>query len=264
VNSDNFIQKVDEILGSESKTTVRDRIKEFFDLDDQESDQLVENLKRNLHEGKFKFVVLMDKLHERLKHLIAFINENSNFSIFAVEVEYYEHEDQEILIPKLYGAEIKSTSGETSSREKWDERKFLEKAQEQLGQSETYNILVKLHDFSTSNSDKLDWGTGAESGSFTFKLQNPRSESDYISLFTVWTSGSIRFRFQNIRARVGDDVAEMFRKKLLFLPVAKNWKQDDIKRYGPGNKLRDAFPHKETLESFEAAILEFKNEIKRL
>jgi hypothetical protein len=233
-------------------------------LDDQESDDLVENLKGNLHEGRFKFVVLMDKLHEQLKDLIAFINENSNFSIFAVEVEYYEHEDQEILIPKLYGAQIKSTSRGPSGREKWDERKFLQKALEQLGQSETYNILERLHKFSESNSDKLDWGTGAESGSFTFKLHNAKSESDYISLFTVWTTGNIRFRFQNIRSRIGDDAAELFRGKLLFLPVAKNWKQNDIKRYGPGNKLNDAFPDEKTLRSFEAAILEFKDEVKKL
>jgi hypothetical protein len=264
VSSDNFIQKVDQILDGKSNTTIRDKIRDFFDLDDQESEEMIENLKKNLREGRFKFVVLMDKLHEQLKNLIAFINENSNFSIFAVEVEYYEHGDQEILIPKLYGAEIKSTSRQPSGREKWDERKFLEKALEQLGQSGTYKILEKLHKFSESNSDKLDWGTGAGSGSFTFKLHNPKSESDYISLFTVWTGGNIRFRFQNIRSRVGDDTAEMFRKKLLFLPVAKKWNQDDIKRYGPGNKLGEAFPDEETLKSFEAAILEFKGEVKKL
>jgi hypothetical protein len=262
-NSDNFIQKVDEVLGSESKTTVQDRIKEFFDLDDQESDDLVESVKRNLHDGRFKFVVLMDRLYEQLKDLIAFIDENSNFSVFAVELEYYEHENQEILIPKLFGAKIKNTGRQPSDRLKWDEEKFLQKAREQTSQSEAYSILEKLLNFTKGNSDKLDWGTGAESGSFTFKLQNPKSESDYISLFTVWTSGNIRFRFQNIRSRVGDDTAEMFREKLLFLPVAKRWKQDDIKRYGPGNKLGDAFPDEETLKSFEAAILQFKDKVNR-
>ena len=262
--SNNFIQKVDEIVTQESMINIRDKIKDFFDLDDEELTGLLENLAKNVHEGRFKFIVLMDKLHDQLKDLIVFINENSNFAIFAVEVEYYEHEDQEILIPKLFGAEIKTTGRQPSDRSKWDEQKFLEAAREQLGQSEVYSILEKLEKFSRNNSDKLDWGTGAESGSFTFKLQNPKSESDYISLFTVWTSGSIRFRFQNIRARVGDDVAEMFRKKLLFLPVAKKWKQDDIKRYGPGNKLNEAFPDEKTYKSFESAILEFKDEVKGL
>jgi hypothetical protein len=263
-NSDNVIRKIDEILSSKSKTTVQDKIKGFFDLDDEGAEELLEGLKKNLHEGRFKFVVLMDKLHEQLKNLIVFINENSNFAIFAVEVEYYEHEDQEILIPKLFGAEIKSTGRQPSDRLKWDEQKFLEKAREQIGQTEPYSILEKLYTYSKSNSDKLDWGTGAESGSFTFKIQNPKSELDYISLFTVSTSGSIRFRFQNIRTRVGDEVADMFRKKLLFLPVAKKWKQDDIVRYGPGNKLNEAFPDEKTLKSFEAAILEFKDEVRTL
>ena len=263
-NSNNFIQKVGAIVSEKAAISVHDKIKDFFHLDDEELTELLENLEKNVHEGKFKFVVLMDKLHERLKDLIVFINENSNFAIFAVEVEYYEHDDQEILIPKLFGAEIKSPRGQHSDRSKWDEQRFLLEAQEQLGQSDTFSILEELLTFSKSNSDKLDWGTGAESGSFTFKLQNPKSESDYISFFTVWTSGRIRFRFQNIRARVGDDAAEMFRKKLLFLPVAKKWKQDDIKRYGPGNNLNEAFPDEKTLKSFEAAILEFREEIKRL
>lgn len=262
--SNNFIQKVDEIVTRKSMINIRDKIRDFFDLDVEGLTGLLENLAKNVHEGRFKFIVLMDKLHDQLKDLIVFINENSNFAIFAVEVEYYEHEDQEILIPKLFGAEIKTTGRQPSDRSKWDEQKFLEAAREQLGQSEAYSVLEKLQTFSKSNSDKLDWGTGAESGSFTFKIQNPKLESEYISLFTVWTGGRIRFRFQNIRARVGEDAAEMFRKKLLFLPVAKNWKQDDIKRYGPGNKINEAFPDAKTLKSFEAAILEFKDEIKRL
>ena len=262
--SNNFIQKLDGIVTGESKIPLNNKIRDYFKLDDEELTELFENFEKNVHEGRFKFVVLMDKLHEQLKDLISFINENSNFAIFAVEVEYYEHEDEEILIPKLFGAEITSTGRSISERSKWDKNKFLGKVREQLGQSEAYNILEKLYDFSEKNADKLDWGTGGESGSFTFKLRNPESESDYISLFTVWTSGNIRFRFQNIRSRVGDDTAEVFRKKLLFLPVAKKWKQDDIRRYGPGNKLGDAFPDEQTLKSFEAAVLDFKNEVNRV
>lgn len=264
VNSDNFIQKVDEIISSKLKSTVKDKTKDFFDLDDEESEELLENLKKNIHEGRFKFVVLMDKLHEQLKDLIAFINENSNFAIFAVEVEYYEHEDQEIMIPKLYGAEIKSTSRQPSDREKWNERKFLEKALEQLGQTQSYIMLEKLYAYSKGNSDKLNWGTGTESGSFTFKIQNPQKESEWISLFTVWTGGQIRFRLANIRSHAGIEAAELFQKKLSFMPISKKWKQKDIESYGPANALDEAFPNDDTLNRFKSTILEFKDEIKQL
>ena len=264
IGSDNFVQKLEEIVHGKSASSLEDKIRDFFDLDDEDLTELLENLKRNVHEGRFKFVVLMDKLHERLKDLITFINENSNFAIFAVEVEYYEHEDQEILIPKLFGAEIKSPGRQPPDRSKWDKQKFLGEAQKQLGRSETYSILEKLEEFSGSNSDKMDWGTGADSGSFTFKLKNPKGEPEHISLFTVWTGGRIRFRFQNIRTRLGDEGVEVFQEKLMCLPVAKKWKQDDIKRYGPANKLDEAFPDEKTLKSFEAAVLEFKDEISKL
>ena len=60
-----------------------------------------------MNDGNFKFVVLMDHLPLQLKELIVFLNNNSEFTIYAVELEFYKHQNFEILIPKLYGAEIK-------------------------------------------------------------------------------------------------------------------------------------------------------------
>jgi hypothetical protein len=49
----------------------------------------------------------MDKLEDRLKDLILYVNQNSKFDIYAVELEYYKHAEFEIMIPKLFGNEVK-------------------------------------------------------------------------------------------------------------------------------------------------------------
>ena len=64
-------------------------------------------IKNNLSEGNIKFVVLMDSLDDRLKDLILYVNQNSKFDIYAVDFEYYKHDQFEIVIPKLYGSEVK-------------------------------------------------------------------------------------------------------------------------------------------------------------
>lgn len=263
-NVESFIKRLDALMHDRSNIHLSDKIKEFYDIDEEEYSTLIDNMKMNIVEGKLKFVVLMDKLEGRLKNLISFINDHSNFSIFAVEVEYYRHDDHEIVIPKLFGEEAKGERTGGSDRTKWDEEKYFEQVKAEIKDPTTYKILDNIYNFTKSNSDKLDWGTGTESGSFTFKLQNPKEGSDYISIFTVWTSGTIRFRFQNIRTRVGDDAAELFKNKLSILPVTKKWKQKDIIKYGPADPIREAFPSDDILKSFMKAIIEFKEELKNI
>jgi hypothetical protein len=84
-----------------------EKLQEFFSIDLVQTEQLLANIHKCLNTGTFKFVVLMDKLHDRLRDLIVYMNSNSNFDIYAVELEYYRHKDFEIIIPHLYGAEVK-------------------------------------------------------------------------------------------------------------------------------------------------------------
>ena len=49
----------------------------------------------------------MNKLDSRLKDLIRYLNQNSKFDIYGIELEYYKFEQYENVIPKLYGAEVK-------------------------------------------------------------------------------------------------------------------------------------------------------------
>ena len=169
------------------------RLKDFFQLTDEEISILLENLKRNLGDGNFKFVVLMDRLHSRLKDLIIFINQNSQFDIFAVELDYYKYQDYEILIPKLFGAEVKkgiNVRGSVSGRRKWNEIDFFNEVNSKL--DEKYSEAIKkLFDFSKQEADQIGWGTGLSRGSFNPKF----NKISMRSLYSVFTDGTLQINF---------------------------------------------------------------------
>ena len=97
-----------------SSDEFRQKIAEHFELEPVGADELFDALDANLKNGVFQFIVLMDKIDPRLKDLILFINQNSQFNIYAVELKYYKKGSLEILAPDLHGAEVKKRVRQTS------------------------------------------------------------------------------------------------------------------------------------------------------
>jgi len=77
-NFDEFVRVLDNEIHNKFDTSLNQRLQGFFNISDEEIAVLLDNIKNNLNEGNFRFVVLMDKLHTQLKDLIVFINENSH------------------------------------------------------------------------------------------------------------------------------------------------------------------------------------------
>lgn len=104
---DNFLLQLNSHVQKQFGQSMTDKVSEYYGLDDDALQVVLERMKTNLNEGNFKFVVLMDSMHDQLKDLILYMNQNSKFDIYGVELEYYQHESFEIMIPRLYGAEVK-------------------------------------------------------------------------------------------------------------------------------------------------------------
>lgn len=119
-NADEFISALDSYTQKTFQESFADKYAEFFGLDNATTN--IEAIIANLNEGNIKFVVLMDKLHDALKNLILYVNQNSKFDIYAVELEYYKHAEFEIMIPKLFGDEVKKdvVTKSKSSSEPWE------------------------------------------------------------------------------------------------------------------------------------------------
>lgn len=163
-----FLTILDEKVRSKFQLSFSEKVKEFFRLDDEQTGLLLGAMARNLKDGNLKFVILMDSLDDRLKDLIVYVNQNSQFDIFAVQMEYYKFKEYEIMIPKLYGAEVKKdvgVSGGSGTRviKKWGEKEFLEDLEKRLSGYEL-EAVKKLYIFCRDNSDDLNFGSGSGAG----------------------------------------------------------------------------------------------------
>ncbi|MEY4731130.1 MAG: hypothetical protein RL681_76 [Candidatus Parcubacteria bacterium] len=160
-----IVASLEEAVRRNFKKGLREKISEFYGIGEVETDTLLENFKNNLNKGVYKFVVLMDKLHDRLKDLILFINENSKFDIYAVELEFYKHEDYEIVIPKIFGAEVKKDLGVTKSAGKrWDWDLFKHRLQE-FGEEEV-RTAEQIIEWAGKNGIEIEWSNSQRGGFF--------------------------------------------------------------------------------------------------
>lgn len=206
---DEFVRELNRKVRKRFDTSLDEKVMDVFELDsDEEVSAIHDNLKENLDKGNFKFIVLMDELEDRLKDLVIFMNSNTNFDIYAVELDFYKYEENEIMIPKLFGAQVKKESKSTKSeRRVWTKEDFMEET-EQMDDKEESKIIKDLFDFAEEISDKSKFGSGTIVGSFTAKI-------DYMSktptLFTVKTNGKITVNWGNLRDNgVDENIIEEF------------------------------------------------------
>lgn len=190
-NFENFIVQINLFLNDKLKTNLNQRIKDFFNVADEEAKQIIENMNSNLKEGNLKFVVLMDKLHQKLKDLILYLNQNSEFDIYAVELEYYKHDSYEIVIPKIYGAEVKKDIHPASKRKVWNEEQFMLEINKNFKGAEL-DAITKIYDFCKNNTT-IYWGTGAKIGSFNAVIDNIDPNK---SILTVRSTGDLCLNFK--------------------------------------------------------------------
>jgi len=233
IDFNQFISIIESGVSKNFNVNLNDKLKGFFDLDDEGVQLLIDSIQDNLNHGKLKFVVLMDKLHNRLKDLILYINENSKFDIFAVELQYYKHDNFEILIPKLFGAEVKkdiAVSSASGQRKKWDELSFFEDLANNVNKQQ-YEAIKKLYQFSKDNADEIRWGTGVSNGSFNpifYKISNK-------SIYTVKSNGHLilNFHWLNDLEHTAEYRDKIFKELLANtnLKIAKDYKD---KQFGYG------------------------------
>ncbi len=114
--------------GSKLEAGLTKTLADCFTLNTEALELVLQRMRMSLLEGRFQFIVLMDHLEDRLRTLITFVNSNSNFRILGCELEFYEHDGYEVLIPKLYGGETPArvTTMGGGPRRKWTREMFDE------------------------------------------------------------------------------------------------------------------------------------------
>ena len=173
-------------------TNLEDQIAARFSTDETGTEALLSAMKECLEDGKFAFMVLMDQVDDRLRDLISYVNTNSNFQVYAVELEYYQHDSYEILMPHVYGAEVKTSGSEPAiPNPNWTEERFFE---ELTGANpKAAEVAHQLLAWFSEHADRVGWGSGATTGSF-ISGANRGGTINWLS--AVWTYGKIEFYFQ--------------------------------------------------------------------
>jgi len=201
------------ILNSETQKSFnlffQEKLQEFYQIDNDQVEMLLDSLRRNLDEGNIKFVILMDSIDERLKDLILYVNQNSQFDIYAVQLDYYKFADYEIMIPKIFGIEVKKSikTNSTSQRRKWDEQIMIEDVKQRLDQREQ-NAFMTIYNFCKDKADKINFGTGSYATfSPIFNSVSP------MSVFTLGTDKRLSFNFE-WTAKHNPQFVELFKTKL--------------------------------------------------
>jgi hypothetical protein len=176
-----------------SGTEWRTRLTDFLGGDEAATATHLAAVQQNAAAGRFWFVVLMDRLDDRLRELISFVNANSRFKILGVELNLYQDGELEILIPTLYGAEIAkeaATDLKTSASPRM--------------QGSRESFLAEASKLSTGSTQKLermlDWSSGHgrvvfHAASFGLIVESVSAKP----LFWVYqTHGTIELNFKGL------------------------------------------------------------------
>jgi hypothetical protein len=149
------------------RTEWRARLSDFLGGDEEVVATHLTNVRQNAAGGRFWFVVLMDKLDDRLRELISFVNANSRFKVLGVELQFYRHENFEILIPNLYGADrsvdVFASISPTAPTARWEAGSFLEAAATQLDPAALGQI-KELLVWCERKAASLGWGAKGPKG----------------------------------------------------------------------------------------------------
>jgi hypothetical protein len=192
-----FIAALEERAAAGFGIGLAAKLSGFYGIEGEALSGYYEALRRNVSDGRFRFVVLMDRLHDRLKDLISFVNANSRFVVLGVELEFYQHQDFEIIIPNLYGAEGRSgVMGPAAggARRKWDKPLFFADVEAKLDGLSAEPVR-SLYEWSVHHADTVTWGSGMQLGSFNAKFTHVNSAS----VFTVFTNGTLSLNFVSLR-----------------------------------------------------------------
>lgn len=155
---------LDAFALGQGQAALPDRLRAILGLTDEAVDEVIAQVNTNASQGKFRFVVLMDTLDDRLKDLVRFLNENSNFEVLAVEMDVYQHDDMKIVIPRLFGAQTRKHAAQRSA-DSWTAESTREDLAQRPFAPAHRQLLDWLLDFgdrlARSGAASLSYGAGA-------------------------------------------------------------------------------------------------------
>lgn len=244
-----YFSKSDKVP-SDYKGSTLDRVMEKLGGDEFSDEDFRSNIWQNLKDGKMRLIIAVDELIEPLRVTVTFLNSYSKFDILLLQVSSFEEsKSRKVLIPSLFGYK---PSPPSPVRKKWDEERFFTDTKEKC-EGFMVDAITKLYKFTKSNANEISWGTGAFTGSFTFRKLKHKT---LISVFAVYSNGDIQLNFGDMKDKgLEEETLESFRVKLNEILDVK-LPEDVVTKHGKYPYMKADFITKaQNLENFQTAVL---------
>lgn len=228
---------------SECFQNVKDWVKEDFE----------EATAKNLQEGLFKLVVVVDRITPQLRKITEFAMERG-LTVYPVELRYFKDKSgTEVLMPTVFNVPMEMKVTPSAPRRIWDEQSFFDDARNKMDER-TLSTLNKVYTFS-KDLGKITWGHGAKSGTFRADIV---FRDKQIPFFTISSSGKRNWFSFKKQMEFGVDkaiIVEYIRQlKLLEFKLDENSSWNRYPEFDISILNND-----EKFAPFKEATLKFKN-----
>lgn len=243
-------QRIQKLKGRSLVELIEESVVEKWD-----EERFRNGVEQSLESGSFILIIVVDEINEELRRIVRYINEcsESAFSLHALEMRRFQADKTEVLVPHLYGVSRKPPAG--GIRKKWSEDEFFSVLKKV--DPSAVNIVRDLYDWSSDSADRIWFGTGAETGSFTFHFLK---EGKTVSVFSVYTNGRLMLNYGWLSKQVEQETMEEFHKRINEIPSFRHIPSDFSK--WPSVKVIGALKNPENLKKFKQVVTWLKTEIK--
>jgi len=157
-------------------------------------------------------------------------------------------------VPYLFGASAKLSTDQ--QRVQWSEEKFF-KVLGEKNEHEITEIVKDLYKWSGDTADRIWFGTGKETGSFTFHYLK---DGKTISIFSIYTNGKLRLNYGWLVETLQKGTLDRFHSQIHEIPPFRQIPSDFDNKF-PYVKV-DALKNPEYLEKFKNVVLWVKTQIR--
>jgi RecB family endonuclease NucS len=208
-------------------------------------------IQEKLNQGGFILIIAVDEMNEELTRTIRFLNEcgKPNFAFTSLEMRRFQKETTEILVPHLFELMKTSRSPVSGKRTQWTEAKFFETVDEKLS-ADSVKMIQDIYHWSKVKADRIWFGIGEETGSFTFHyLKNGKT----VSVFSVYTSGRLSLNYGWLSQAINDENMKWLHQGIISIPTFQAIPAD-FKRW-PSVQIEQTFVTRpDDLSQFKAII----------
>lgn len=234
-----FINNLDADI--ENYDSFQDWAETELELDEEEYEEFKENVFENLEDGNFSYVIVMDEISDRLKTLIKYLMANSMFDLYGVELEYYKHDGNTIVVPNLHGTEVKKNTQSTkrSSKNTYTERgkvfdQIQKKFDELIDDDVEYsngNRYRQIKIPGVPDYHHLEWYFGKADGNRVLRIQMDFEKSkaadhnkELLDYFKENKFGELKQKLEvdDLETKVGKVYAKFLIKKEVTVEEVKN------------------------------------------